>query len=395
MPRFPAISRTSETLSDRVYSVLAQKARGRPGPMYPLHVGDTYREPLLSARAESQRSADFSRLHNYAPVQGEPSLLDAIVDDVRARTGITLDREGLQVVAGATSGFTVASVSLLDPGDEVIVLAPFWPLIRGIVASRGATAVEVPFWTRLGEPGFDAEAVIEAAIGPRTAAIYVNAPNNPTGAVLTPAIEDAIARLAHRHDLWVLSDEAYDMLDYREGTARRPLWAREDLRARTIAAHTLSKSHGLAGARVGWVHGPQEAMTSIRGVQTFQVYCAPRPMQLGAVRALREGGPWVEETRRLYAEAAKKAAAAVGVPAPVSGTFVFFDAAPHLHPGEPLIGFLERCMEAGVLLTPGAAAGRHYEKWVRLCFTSVPPADLDDALARLSGVLQSGPGRAA
>lgn len=386
MPRFPAISPTSASLSDRVYSALALKAKGRPGPVYPLHVGDTYREPIVAARAESQRADATPRLHNYAPVQGEPALLDAILDDVRARTGVSLDREDVQVVAGATSGFSVACVSLLDPGDEVIVLAPFWPLIRGIIASRGAAPIEVPFWTRLGEPGFDAEAAIEAAIGPRTAAIYVNSPNNPTGAVLTPAVEDAIARVAARHDLWVLADEAYDRLDYRD-RAPSPLWARDDLRARTVAAHTLSKSHGLAGARVGWVHGPRGAMESIRGVQTFQVYCAPRPMQLGAARALREGEAWIQETRALYAEAAKKAAAAVGVPAPVSGTFLFFDASPHLAEGEPLMAFLERCLDAGVLLTPGSASGKAYDRWVRLCFTAVPPADLDDALARLSRVL--------
>jgi N-succinyldiaminopimelate aminotransferase len=386
MPRFPAISPTSATLSDRVYSVLAQKARERPGPVYPLHVGDTYREPLLAARAESQRSADVPRLHGYSPVQGEPTLLDAIIDDVRARTGVALDREALQVVAGATSGFAVASVSLLDPGDEVLVLAPFWPLIRGIIASRGAVPVEVPFWTRLGEPGFDPAAAIEAAITGRTVAIYLNSPNNPTGVVLPEAVADAIARAARAHDLWVLSDEAYDALQYGERAA--PIWAREDLRDRTIAAHTLSKSYGLAGARVGWVHGPAEAMASIRGVQAFQVYCASRPMQLGAVRALREGAAWIEEARELYAEAAKKAAAVVGIPAPVAGTFLFFDASPYLAEGEPLMAFLERCLDAGVLLTPGAASGRHYERWVRLCFTAVPPADLDDALARLAPVLK-------
>jgi len=72
----------------------------------------------------------------------------------------------------------------------------------------------------------------------------------------------------------------------------------------------------------------------------------------------------------------------------VAGTFLFFDASPYLRDGEPLLGFLERCLDAGVLLTPGTASGRDYERWVRLCFTAVPPADLDDALARLAGVLR-------
>lgn len=387
MPRFPTISPSSASLSDRVYSNLAQKARGRPGPIYPLHVGDTYREPLVAARAESQRTEDHPRLHNYSPVQGESALLDAIVLDVRSRTGITLDREAIQVVAGATSGFSVACVTLLDPGDEVIVLAPFWPLIRGIVASRGATAVEVPFWTRLGEPGFDAEAAIESALTDRTTAIYVNSPNNPTGVMLDAETEEAIARIARRRDLWVLSDEAYESLVY-TGAASKPLWARDDLRDRAIAAHTLSKSYGLAGARVGWVHGPREAMASYRSVHAFQVYGAPKPMQLGAARALLEGAPWIAETRGLYAAAAEKAARTVGIKTPPAGTFLFFDATPHLRPGEDLMGFLERCLDAGVLLTPGAASGSAYAGWARMCFTAVPPHELDDALARLATVLR-------
>ena len=388
MPRFPTISPSSASLSDRVYSVLAQKARGRSGPIYPLHVGDTYREPLLAARAEEQRTAAHPRLHNYSPVQGEPALLDAIQDDVRARTGVALDREAIQVTAGATSGFSVACVTLLDPGDEVIVLSPFWPLIRGIITSRGATAVELPFWTRVGEPGFDVEAAILSVVTPRTVAIYVNSPNNPTGVVLDASSSDAIARVARRLDLWVLCDEAYEALVYREGP-RTPLWAREDLRDRAFGAHTFSKSYGLAGARVGWVHGPLDAMQALRGVHAFQVYAAPRPMQLGAARALREGGPWIEETRRLYAAAADATARAVGVATPPAGTFLFFDATPHLREGEELMGFLERCLDAGVLLTPGTASGRDYARWVRLCFTAVPPAELDDALTRLARVLRS------
>ncbi len=386
MPRHPLTAPSAESLSDRVYGVLVQKARGRPGPIYPLHVGDTYRDPLVGARAESQRSEDHPRLHNYAPVQGEPALLDAIVDRLRERSGVTIERELLQVTAGATSGFSVACTSLLDPGDEVILPSPFWPLIRGIIASRGAVPVEVPLWTRLGEPGFDAVAAIEAAITERTVALYLNSPNNPSGKVLPPGLAEALGRVAAKHDLWVLSDEAYDELCYVD--AQPPIWALPALRERAIAAHTLSKSHGLAGARIGWIHGPAAAMRVLRGVQTFQAYCAPRPMQLGAVRALREGAAWIEESRGLYAEAGRRAAAVFGVPPPEGGTFLFFDASPYLRGDEPLIAFLERCLDAGVLLTPGSASGRHFERWARLCFTAVPPAELDDALDRLASVLR-------
>jgi N-succinyldiaminopimelate aminotransferase len=385
MPRHPALSPTTSTLSDRVYSTLAERARARGGTVHALHVGDTWRDPLPAARAEAQRSADFPRLHNYAPVQGEPALLDAILRRTRARTGVALDRECVQVMPGATAGLANVLAALLAPGDELVLPSPFWPLIRGIAASRGCAPVEVPLFTRLGEPGFDLEAALERAVTPRTAVLYVNSPHNPTGRVLRGAEVEAVARVAARHDLWVVSDEAYAELIYGDGAP--PLWTHPALAPRTVAVHTVSKSHALAGARVGWVHGPPEAMRAIRGVQTFLTYCAPRPLQLGAARALDEGDAWLAETRALYAAAAREAAAAIGVPVPEAGTFLFFDGTPFFRAGESLDGLLARCADAGVLVTPGPAAGRDFPTHVRLCFTVVPPAELTDALARLRGVL--------
>lgn len=385
MPRHPHHSSAASSLSDRVYGALVEEAKKRPGPIHALNVGDTYLDPMPVARAEAQLSAGRPRLHNYAPVQGEPALLDAIIERTRRSRGIQLDKQNVQVMSGATGGFTVALTALLEPGDEVIILAPFWPLIRGIVRSRSGTAVEVPFYDRIGQPGFDAEAVLEAAITPRTVAVYVNSPNNPSGRVLSEDVSAAIARVVNRHDLWLLTDEAYEELWYSE--RRPPLWAREDLRQRSVACHTLSKSYAMAGSRIGFTHGPAEVMGAIRGVQTFLTYCAPRPLQVGAARALNEGDDWLEDVRALYAQTSRRAAEALGLPAPEGGTFLFFDAAPHFRSGEDLNGFLRRCLDAGVLLTPGSASGKDYETWARLCFTAVPPAELDDALTRLSKLL--------
>jgi N-succinyldiaminopimelate aminotransferase len=390
MPRHPNASPTSATLSASVYSALADRAKTRPGRVFALQVGDTWRDPPACARAEAQRTADHPRLHAYAPVVGEPALLDAIERRLRARHGADVPRDGLQVMLGATGGLAVVVDTVVDPGDEVVVLAPYWPLIRGIVASRGATPVEVPFFDRLGTPGFDPEAAIARAIGPRTAAIYVNSPNNPTGRILAPEVIEAIARLARAHDLWVISDEVYEDLAY--AAEPTPVWRHPALRDRTIATHSLSKSHALAGARVGYTHGPLDVMRAVRGVQTFLTYCAPRPFQLAAARALTEGDAWLEETRALYAAAGRRAAAALGLPAPEAGSFLFFDAAPFFRPGEDLARFLERCLDdAGVLVTPGLAAGRDYGTFVRLCFTVVPPDELDEALAALRGVIGAPP----
>jgi len=386
MARYPEPSATAATLSDAVYSALAAKARAHTGPIFALQVGDTWLEPPELARAEAQRVADHPRLHAYAPVQGEPALLDAIQARILARDGERVGREDIQVMLGATAGLSVVVDTLFDPGDEVIVLAPFWPLIRGIVASRGAVPVEVPFYDRLGGRGFDPEAAVESAIGARTAGIYVNTPNNPTGRVLPADVVDALARLARKHGLWVLSDEVYEDLSYVE--RRPPVWTHPDLRERTIATHSVSKAYALAGARVGFTHGPGAIMRAIRGVQTFKTYCAPRPFQHGAARAIAEGDAWLAGARATYADAGRRAAAALGLPEPEAGSFLFFDAAPFFRQGEALGGFLERCLDdAGILLTPGEAAGSAYGTFVRLCFTVVPPAELDEALARLRRVL--------
>jgi len=382
MARFPAPSPTTATLSDAVYSGLAAKARAHPGPVYALQVGDTWLEPPACARAEAQRAADHPRLHAYSPVQGEPVLLEAIQARLLARDGVRVERDDLQVMLGATAGLAVVVDTLFDPGDEVIVLAPYWPLIRGMVASRGAVPVEVPFFDRLGRPGFDPEAAVARAIGPRTAGIYVNTPNNPTGRVLPAEVVSALAHLAREHGLWVVSDDVYEDLCYVE--RRPPIWTHPDLRGRTLATHSFSKAYALAGARVGFTHGPSEVMRAVRGVQTFKTYCAARPFQHAAARALTEGDAWLAGTRATYADAGRRAAAALGVPAPEAGSFLFFDAAPFFRPGESLPGFLERCLdEAGVLLTPGAAAGEAYGTFVRLCTTAVPPPELDGALAGL------------
>lgn len=386
MPRFPRHASAAEGLSDRVFGQLMQRSQHHGTHIYPLHVGDTYLDPLPAAQAEAQKSSERPRLHNYAPVQGEPELLDAILQKVQRRSDIALERGSLQVMAGATGGLGVVCSALLEPGDELLLPAPFWPLIRGAVKLRGAKAVEVPLYTMLDQPGFDAVAAIEQAITERTVAIYLNSPHNPTGAVLPEPVVAGIAALALRHDLWVLTDEVYEDLWY--DAPPQSIWTRPELRDRAIVTHSVSKAYGLAGARVGFTHGPAEVMQVIRGVQTFYSYCAPRPMQLGAARALAEGDAWLVQARALYAKAARTAADALRVPMPKGGTFLFLDARPYLRSGETVMGFLERCLDAGVMLTPGSASGQDFEDWVRLCYTTVPQDELEAALACLQSVFR-------
>ena len=385
MPRHPRPASSTASLSRSVFEALSRRAAAYPGQVFRLSVGDTWREPLPAARAEALRTLDVPNLHCYAPPQGEPVLLDAIEADL-ARRGEAVARERIQVVSGATVGLSVTCQTLLDPGDEVLLLAPYWPLFPGIVASRGGKPVEVPFYTRLDEAGFDVETCLEEKITPRTVAIYLNTPNNPTGRVLATHDLDAISRVAERHDLWIVSDEVYEDLVL-DGTQAPSPWRMAHARERTIATHSVSKSHGLAGIRVGWTHGSASVTRELRAVQVHQAYCAAKPMQLAAARALTQGGPWLEEARRLYRDAATSASEALGQSMPEAGTFLFFDASPWLAGGSDAQPFLERCADEGVLLTPGAACGPSYATWVRLCFTTVPPHDLEEALSRLRRVL--------
>ncbi|MET0384583.1 MAG: pyridoxal phosphate-dependent aminotransferase [Polyangiales bacterium] len=388
MPRFPRSALSAQSLSDRVFGQLVQRAGSGPRStrVHPLHVGDTYLEPLDLARAEAQLTAGRERLHNYSPVQGEPELLAAIRNKVQRRSGVTLQTEHIQVMAGATGALGVIANSLLEPGDEVIIPSPFWPLIRGVVRARGAVAVEVPLFTRLDEPSFDPVAAIEAAITERTCAIYLNSPHNPTGRTLPESALDGIADLAEKHALWVFADEVYEDVWF-GAQAPASVWARPRLAARSVATHSVSKAYGLAGARVGYTHGPASAMEVIRGVQTFYSYCAPRPMQFGAAAALEHGDAWLTNMREVYARAGRAAARALEIPEPQGGTFLFADMRRFMRPSETIGQLLERCLDAGVMLTPGTACGSAFDTWARLCFTSVPEADLHDALDRLRGAL--------
>jgi len=389
VPRFPDISPYAHAVSARVYSTLAERAKAKNDVVYPLHIGDTYRDPIEAARAERQLSSEHSGLHRYAPVQGEPELIKAFLEFVARRHDVSLDRACVQVMSGATPGLNVVTQVLLEPGDEVLLPSPFWPLSRGVIATKGAIPVQVPFFTRLDEPDFDAEALLESHVTERTAALYINTPNNPTGRVVPEHVVDAMFRVAKRHDLWVLCDEAYEEI-YFGPSAPTAVWKHRDIRDRAIAFHTLSKTYGFAGARVGFTHGPESVMTTIRGMQTFQTYCAPRPMQFGAIQALRHGAPWVVESRAKYEAAGKKAASALGVPAPEGGTFLFADVSALLSPDdEDCMPLLQQCADRGVLLTPGRSCGEHYPRWIRLCFTAVNPAQLDEALERLAPLFQT------
>ncbi len=386
MPRYPRFSQVADGLSSLVYTSLLSLARESGNEVFTLNVGDTHLEPATVASVSALAQARFPGMHRYADVRGEPALLDAIVHDLTQRER-AVPRERIQVTPGGTSGLDLACRTLLAPGDEVILLAPYWPLIRGILSACGAVVHELPFFDRVRGEGFDMRAALDSAVTSKTVAIYVNSPNNPTGVALNEQEIDTLASFVARHDLWLLSDEAYERLYYDQ--APPAVWLHPSLRERALVTHTLSKSYGISGERIAYLHGPAEVMSALAGLSTFTNYCAARPMQIAAANVLSssEGEQWVNAARASYRHAAARCAEVLRIAPPESGTFAFFDTRPFRREGETAHQLLERVARAGVVLTPGAAAGRDYADWARLCFTAVPHATLERALATLQAVL--------
>ena len=378
MPRPPHFAATVSQMPGAVYSPFADQLRDHPGPIFPLHVGDTWMPPFEGGRMEDLRVDEIPGLHNYCDTQGVPALLDAILEKVRSFNGLPCERASILATAGATSGLANAVGSIAAPGDEVLILAPFWPLIRGIVQIFGATPVEVPFFDRVNDEAGAIEAVSER-LSERTVALYVSSPSNPTGRVIPEAWMQAFAEFARRHDLWLLSDEVYEDYVYRGEPVSPGRFAPE----RTISAYSFSKAYGMAGNRVGYLVGPPALIAQARKIGTHTAYAAPTAGQMAALRALESGGAWQERARRAYREAGDAAAAALGQPAPEGSTFLFLDVRSRLDE-RGLHGLLEDCFAEGVLIAPGGSSGAAYSEWVRLCYTSVPPDQVEEAVQRLA-----------
>jgi N-succinyldiaminopimelate aminotransferase len=361
-----------------VYSPLGDRIAEREGPVYPLHVGDTWRDPFEGGRMQDLAQAAHPGINRYTATRGEAKLVDAIVEKLRARNRIPCERDEVLVTGGATAGLANAIGSIAERGDEVLILAPFWPLIRGIVQSVGATPIEVPFFDRIDSIEAALEAV-EAQRSERSVALYVSTPSNPTGRVLPESWLAAFAEWARRHDLWLLADEVYEELVYSGEHVSLARFAPE----RTITSFSFSKSYGMAGYRVGYLVGPREVVACAHKLHTHSTYSAATPAQFAAFAALQRGDAWLAETREHYRRAGADAARVLGLPAPEGSTFLFLDVRDRL--GERgMLGFLEDIFEDGVVLAPGASSGRDYEGFARLCYTAAKPEDVATAVRLLA-----------
>jgi N-succinyldiaminopimelate aminotransferase len=375
------VSPSLAAIEASVFSSLLHRLQAHDGEIYPFHVGDTWLEPAAGCRMEDLRVMDHPGMHRYAPPRGIPPLLQKLADRVASRSGVATDPDHVLVTSGATGGLSAVVGAIVQPGDEVLVLAPFWPLITGIVRCYHGQPVPV---TSIGDAD-SADAVVERArskLTRRTAALYLSTPNNPTGRILPPDWVAALVEWATTEDLWIIADEVYE--DY--VFSGRHVYSRSLAPDRTFSVHSFSKAFGMAGNRCGYVVGPRESMAELTKVSIHAFYSTPTASQLAACRVLDgRGDDWIADARERYREMGTRAANRLGVAPPEGSTFLFLDVADRLDE-RGLAGFLEDCVARGLLVAPGTSFGP-YPTHVRVCFTCSPPDLVERGIEVLAGLL--------
>ena len=305
---------------------------------------------------------------HYTESGGRMALRAAIAAAHAERTGQAVDAQNAIFVNGAQNGLFVCALLLTQAGDEVITFDPMYATYPATLKSGGAALVRVPAPARLGfHPDLDA---LAAAITPRTRAIFLANPNNPTGAVLGADAVEALARIAERHALWIVSDEVYSGTV--EPGGMPSLAAR--LPEHVLTVSSLSKSHAMTGWRCGWVVGPKPVIRFGERLTECMTYGLPGFIQEAALVALGMRTE-AEASVRSFCRARRDLfhAALADVPAarpvlPDAGMFMLLDVRAS---GLGSADFVRQLYEAeGVSVLDGAAFGRETDGFVRVCFAT-------------------------
>ncbi|HLO34592.1 MAG TPA: aminotransferase class I/II-fold pyridoxal phosphate-dependent enzyme [Candidatus Deferrimicrobium sp.] len=333
--------------------------------------------------AAGVRSLHAGRTH-YTSNYGTIELRRALARHLEGRYGVAYDPlTELLITVGASEAVDLALRATCDPGDEVILHEPSYVAYAPAVIFAGGSVVHVA--TRLADDFALDPAAVEAAITPRTKALFLGYPCNPTGAVLPDDVQDELAAIAVRHDLLVYSDEIYDRLAY--GSYRhRAFSALPGMRERTILMGGFSKAYAMTGWRVGWLAAPAAILEGIVKVHQYGIMSAPTMAQDAALEALLHGEPDVQRMvgeydrrRRLLVDGLN----ALGLPTfEPRGAFYAF---PEVTAATGLSSddFTERLLrEERVAVVPGNAFGPSGEGHVRMCYAT-SYGQLEDAIGRI------------
>jgi len=320
---------------------------------------------------------------HYTSNYGTIELRRALADHLEQRYGVRYDpATEILVTVGASEAVDLALRATCDPGDEIVLHEPSYVAYAPAVLFAGGVVRHVS--TRL-EDDFELDpAAVEAAITPRTKALFLGYPCNPTGAVLTDAIQDELAAIAQRHDLLVYSDEIYDRLAY--GTYRhRAFSALTGMRERTILMGGFSKAYAMTGWRVGYLCAPAGILEGIVKVHQYGIMSAPTIAQDAALEAILHGEADVERMRAEYDR--RRRLLVDGLNALGLTTFEprgAFYAFPLISStGLSSEGFAQRLLEEEhVAVVPGGAFGPSGEGHVRMCYAT-SYEQLQEAIVRI------------
>ena len=348
-------------------------------------------EPPAALVLEALREAAAGP-QQYPPLPGLPALTEVLADTVGARLGRRLDPQGEVLgTVGATEGLFATLQALVDPGDAVLLIAPWYDAYPAMVTMAGGRVVGVSMQERDGAWRLD-RAALAAAVGERITAIVITTPHNPTGAVLTPEDLDAVVAVAERADAVIVSDEVYEHLSFVPFT---PAASRPGAWERTLSISSVGKSYAVTGWKVGWVTGPEPLVRAVRAAHQWIPYTVATPLQQAVATILRSdlaaGGALLTEQRERYrARRDSLQAGLIEVGFTVSradgGYFLVADARPL---GEPDAEALAQRLplEAGVVaipMTPFADATTHAVSDGRLRFAFCKSqASIDEACRRL------------
>ncbi|MEQ8440808.1 MAG: pyridoxal phosphate-dependent aminotransferase [Alphaproteobacteria bacterium] len=276
-----------------IHSRTVERLR-RGEPVIMLSVGEDQGARTPDAIVAAGKAALDQGFHHYSPLTGSPELREAVAARHRALTGQSLGPDDVAVLAGAQNALFTTFLCLTDPGDEVIVPDPFYATYPGVVQANGAKMVRVacdPERAFVVDP-----ADIAAAVTPRTRAILLNSPNNPTGAVYPAEVMEAVARICIDHDLWLVSDEVYADFIY-EGSHVAPC-VLPGMAERTVTIGSLSKSHRMSGWRVGWIAANRELCDLVSDLACCMLYGLPGFIQKAALAALDPTSNEIESDRQ-------------------------------------------------------------------------------------------------
>jgi aminotransferase len=335
-------------------------------------------EPIVQAGIESLRRGET----HYSSNAGLMELRQAISQQIERLYDVSYDPASeVLVTVGVSEALYLALAATLDPGDEVIVPEPCFVAYAPEVVFAGGRPVIVPTTV---ENNFQVTAEdIAAAITPRTKALLIGYPSNPTGAVMSRERMNAVAAVAEQHDLLVISDEIYDRLVY--GVDHVCFPSLPGMRNRTILLQGFSKAYAMTGWRVGYIAAPVEILGTIYKVHQYTIMSAPTVSQHAALAALHEGEPYVQE---MTAEYDRRRRLIVGGLNEIGLECFEPQGAFYAFPSIGISGldeneFAERLLqEEQVALVPGSAFGEAGRGYVR-CSYATAYEKIEEALERL------------